>query len=98
MVSVYKAKYSSLCTWMLGAGLGVETEILIIFCFCFIQYIIYSVSSKNVQNPKKNINLHALQDFKYDYMIYVSCSPDNHFLEAICCFPMVYYMAGSIDK
>ncbi|XP_069025547.1 potassium channel subfamily T member 2-like isoform X2 [Embiotoca jacksoni] len=24
--------------------------------------------------------------------------PDNHFLEAICCFPMVYYMAGSIDK
>ncbi|XP_016414918.1 potassium channel subfamily T member 1-like [Sinocyclocheilus rhinocerous] len=24
--------------------------------------------------------------------------PDNHFLEAICCFPMVYYMAGTIDK
>ncbi|XP_022620547.1 potassium channel subfamily T member 2-like [Seriola dumerili] len=24
--------------------------------------------------------------------------PDNHFLEAICCFPMVYYMAGSIDN
>lgn len=32
-----------------------------------------------------------------------SCSfssfrPDNHFLEAICCFPMVYFMAGTIDK
>lgn len=26
------------------------------------------------------------------------CRPDNHFLEAICCFPMVYYMAGTIDK
>uniref|UniRef100_A0AAQ4P5U9 RCK N-terminal domain-containing protein n=1 Tax=Gasterosteus aculeatus aculeatus TaxID=481459 RepID=A0AAQ4P5U9_GASAC len=24
--------------------------------------------------------------------------PDNHFLEAICCFPMVYYMAGTIDN
>ncbi|KAM6984638.1 potassium channel subfamily T member 1 [Aplochiton taeniatus] len=24
--------------------------------------------------------------------------PDNHFLEAICWFPMVYYMAGSIDN
>ncbi|XP_068191649.1 potassium channel subfamily T member 2 [Antennarius striatus] len=24
--------------------------------------------------------------------------PDNHFLEAICCFPMVYYMSGSIDN
>uniref|UniRef100_A0A3B3UBL7 Potassium sodium-activated channel subfamily T member 1 n=1 Tax=Poecilia latipinna TaxID=48699 RepID=A0A3B3UBL7_9TELE len=24
--------------------------------------------------------------------------PDNHFLEAICCFPMVYYMGGSIDN
>ncbi|XP_061658272.1 potassium channel subfamily T member 1 isoform X2 [Syngnathoides biaculeatus] len=23
--------------------------------------------------------------------------PDNHFLEAICSFPMVYYMAGAID-
>ncbi|KAA8584423.1 hypothetical protein FQN60_008208 [Etheostoma spectabile] len=25
-------------------------------------------------------------------------SPENHFLEAICCFPMVYYMAGTIDN
>ncbi|XP_028851057.1 potassium channel subfamily T member 1 isoform X6 [Denticeps clupeoides] len=24
--------------------------------------------------------------------------PDNHFLEAICWFPMVYYMAGTIDN
>ncbi|XP_069097743.1 potassium channel subfamily T member 1 isoform X2 [Pleurodeles waltl] len=24
--------------------------------------------------------------------------PDNHFLEAICCFPMVYYMVGTIDN
>ncbi|XP_069369971.1 potassium channel subfamily T member 2-like isoform X2 [Paralichthys olivaceus] len=24
--------------------------------------------------------------------------PDNHFLEAISCFPMVYYMAGTIDN
>uniref|UniRef100_A0A8C5D8N4 Potassium channel subfamily T member 2-like n=1 Tax=Gouania willdenowi TaxID=441366 RepID=A0A8C5D8N4_GOUWI len=24
--------------------------------------------------------------------------PDNHFLEAICCFPMVYYMSGTIDN
>ncbi|XP_061655676.1 potassium channel subfamily T member 2 isoform X2 [Phyllopteryx taeniolatus] len=24
--------------------------------------------------------------------------PDNHFLEAICSFPMVYYMAGAIDN
>ncbi|KAM3599871.1 uncharacterized protein V6R79_013231 [Siganus canaliculatus] len=24
--------------------------------------------------------------------------PDNHFLEAICCFPMVYYMSGAIDN
>ncbi|XP_077161415.1 potassium channel subfamily T member 1 isoform X1 [Paroedura picta] len=24
--------------------------------------------------------------------------PDHHFLEAICCFPMVYYMEGSIDN
>ncbi|XP_061427548.1 potassium channel subfamily T member 1 isoform X2 [Lethenteron reissneri] len=24
--------------------------------------------------------------------------PDCHFLEAICCFPMVYYMVGSIDN
>ncbi|KAK0138310.1 Potassium channel subfamily T member 1 [Merluccius polli] len=24
--------------------------------------------------------------------------PENHFLEAICCFPMVYYMAGAIDN
>nr|XP_020664855.1 potassium channel subfamily T member 1 isoform X7 [Pogona vitticeps] len=24
--------------------------------------------------------------------------PDHHFLEAICCFPMVYYMEGTIDK
>ncbi|KAK9532564.1 hypothetical protein VZT92_009942 [Zoarces viviparus] len=24
--------------------------------------------------------------------------PDNHFVEAICCFPMVYYMAGTIDN
>ncbi|XP_044053710.1 potassium channel subfamily T member 1 isoform X14 [Siniperca chuatsi] len=24
--------------------------------------------------------------------------PDNHFLEAICCFPMVYFMAGTIDN
>lgn len=32
------------------------------------------------------------------YSMYVSCRPDNHFLEAICCFPMVYYMAGTIDK
>lgn len=27
-----------------------------------------------------------------------SHSPDNHFLEAICCFPMVYFMTGTIDK
>uniref|UniRef100_A0A8C9WXQ5 Potassium sodium-activated channel subfamily T member 1 n=1 Tax=Sander lucioperca TaxID=283035 RepID=A0A8C9WXQ5_SANLU len=25
-------------------------------------------------------------------------TPDNHFLEAICCFPMVYYMKGTIDS
>ncbi|XP_034452185.1 potassium channel subfamily T member 1 isoform X12 [Hippoglossus hippoglossus] len=25
-------------------------------------------------------------------------APDNHFLEAICCFPMVYFMAGTIDN
>lgn len=31
-------------------------------------------------------------------MFPVSCRPDNHFLEAICCFPMVYFMAGTIDK
>uniref|UniRef100_A0A8C6YN71 Potassium sodium-activated channel subfamily T member 1 n=1 Tax=Naja naja TaxID=35670 RepID=A0A8C6YN71_NAJNA len=24
--------------------------------------------------------------------------PDHHFLEAICCFPMVYYMEGTIDN
>ncbi|XP_056396035.1 potassium channel subfamily T member 1 isoform X8 [Hyla sarda] len=24
--------------------------------------------------------------------------PDNHFLEAICCFPMVYFMVGTIDN
>ncbi|XP_036272703.1 potassium channel subfamily T member 1 isoform X7 [Pipistrellus kuhlii] len=24
--------------------------------------------------------------------------PDHHFLEAICCFPMVYYMEGSMDN
>lgn len=24
--------------------------------------------------------------------------PEHHFLEAICCFPMVYYMEGTIDK
>ncbi|XP_038637683.1 potassium channel subfamily T member 1 isoform X1 [Scyliorhinus canicula] len=24
--------------------------------------------------------------------------PDNHFLEAICCFPMVYFMVGCIDN
>ncbi|XP_029684959.1 potassium channel subfamily T member 1 isoform X8 [Takifugu rubripes] len=24
--------------------------------------------------------------------------PDNHFLEAICCFPMVYFMTGTIDN
>ncbi|XP_016894513.1 potassium channel subfamily T member 2 isoform X2 [Cynoglossus semilaevis] len=24
--------------------------------------------------------------------------PDHHFLEAICCFPMVYYMAGTMDN
>ncbi|XP_042176692.1 potassium channel subfamily T member 1 isoform X6 [Oncorhynchus tshawytscha] len=24
--------------------------------------------------------------------------PDNHFLEAICCFPMVYFMGGTIDN
>nr|XP_036863537.1 potassium channel subfamily T member 1 isoform X2 [Manis javanica] len=24
--------------------------------------------------------------------------PDRHFLEAICCFPMVYYMEGSVDN
>ncbi|XP_073496334.1 potassium channel subfamily T member 1 isoform X5 [Phyllobates terribilis] len=24
--------------------------------------------------------------------------PDNHFLEAICCFPMVYFMVGFIDN
>ncbi|XP_035999977.1 potassium channel subfamily T member 1 isoform X16 [Fundulus heteroclitus] len=24
--------------------------------------------------------------------------PDNHFLEAICCFPMVHFMAGTIDN
>ncbi|KAB1280372.1 Potassium channel subfamily T member 1 [Camelus dromedarius] len=24
--------------------------------------------------------------------------PDHHFLEAICCFPMVYYMEGSVDN
>uniref|UniRef100_A0A3B5QF91 Potassium sodium-activated channel subfamily T member 1 n=1 Tax=Xiphophorus maculatus TaxID=8083 RepID=A0A3B5QF91_XIPMA len=24
--------------------------------------------------------------------------PDNHFLEAICCFPMVYFMPGTIDN
>uniref|UniRef100_A0A452GWZ9 RCK N-terminal domain-containing protein n=1 Tax=Gopherus agassizii TaxID=38772 RepID=A0A452GWZ9_9SAUR len=24
--------------------------------------------------------------------------PENHFLEAICCFPMVYYMEGTIDN
>ncbi|XP_043938225.1 potassium channel subfamily T member 1-like [Protopterus annectens] len=24
--------------------------------------------------------------------------PETHFLEAICCFPMVYYMVGSIDN
>ncbi|XP_045702415.1 potassium channel subfamily T member 1 isoform X2 [Phyllostomus hastatus] len=24
--------------------------------------------------------------------------PDPHFLEAICCFPMVYYMEGSVDN
>lgn len=27
-----------------------------------------------------------------------SCRPEHHFLEAICCFPMVYYMEGTIDK
>lgn len=27
-----------------------------------------------------------------------SSRPEHHFLEAICCFPMVYYMEGTIDK
>lgn len=26
------------------------------------------------------------------------CRPETQFLEAICWFPLVYYMVGSIDK
>ncbi|XP_077379176.1 potassium channel subfamily T member 1 isoform X1 [Festucalex cinctus] len=39
--------------------------------------------------PRKELNpIVLLLDFQ----------PDNHFLEAICCFPMVYFMAGTIDN
>ncbi|XP_077570914.1 potassium channel subfamily T member 1 isoform X6 [Stigmatopora nigra] len=39
--------------------------------------------------PRKELNpIVLLLDYK----------PDNHFLEAICCFPMVYFMEGTIDN
>lgn len=42
--------------------------------------------------------IHVIRFMEAKCTIYTSLRPDNHFLEAICCFPMVYYMAGSIDK
>ncbi|XP_008421912.1 potassium channel subfamily T member 2 isoform X1 [Poecilia reticulata] len=39
--------------------------------------------------PKKELN---------PIVLLLDNPPDNHFLEAICCFPMVYYMGGSIDN
>ncbi|KAK4811454.1 hypothetical protein QYF61_006388 [Mycteria americana] len=30
--------------------------------------------------------------------VFMGISPEHHFLEAICCFPMVYYMEGTIDN
>ncbi|XP_063049657.1 potassium channel subfamily T member 1 [Engraulis encrasicolus] len=39
--------------------------------------------------PKKELN---------PIVLLLDNPPDNHFLEAICCFPMVYFMAGNIDN
>uniref|UniRef100_A0A8C5BTK6 RCK N-terminal domain-containing protein n=1 Tax=Gadus morhua TaxID=8049 RepID=A0A8C5BTK6_GADMO len=49
--------------------------------------------------------LHHTRNTCYLFVCFVSCcmcctssSPEKHFLEAICSFPMVYYMAGTIDN
>ncbi|XP_056146738.1 potassium channel subfamily T member 1-like isoform X2 [Lampris incognitus] len=39
--------------------------------------------------PRKELN---------PIVLLLDYSPDNHFLEAICCFPMVYFMTGTIDN
>ncbi|XP_061623365.1 potassium channel subfamily T member 1-like isoform X19 [Phyllopteryx taeniolatus] len=39
--------------------------------------------------PRKELN---------PIVLLLDYQPDNHFLEAICCFPMVYFMAGTIDN
>ncbi|XP_041956743.1 potassium channel subfamily T member 2 isoform X6 [Alosa sapidissima] len=39
--------------------------------------------------PKKELN---------PIVLLLDNAPDNHFLEAICCFPMVYFMVGNIDN
>uniref|UniRef100_A0A672GGT9 Si:dkey-21e5.1 n=1 Tax=Salarias fasciatus TaxID=181472 RepID=A0A672GGT9_SALFA len=39
--------------------------------------------------PRKELN---------PIVLLLDYQPDNHFLEAICCFPMVYFMTGTIDN
>lgn len=37
-------------------------------------------------------------DTVFHFVTHLLHRPDMHFLDAICWFPMVYYMVGSIDK
>lgn len=60
---------------------------------------------ENTKEEKKKFDLTMLllrKKATFEVFSLLLCSvlyrPDHHFLEAICCFPMVYYMAGTMDK
>lgn len=44
------------------------------------------------------VYLYPMDLMKHLALCCSSSRPEHHFLEAICCFPMVYYMEGTIDK
>lgn len=66
---------------------------------------VQTVSDQHISGNYRNIvkvchwSFTEIISVDYSLMMFpVSRRPDNHFLEAICCFPMVYFMAGTIDK
>eukprot|EP00058_Branchiostoma_floridae_P008256 XP_002593744.1 hypothetical protein BRAFLDRAFT_86104 [Branchiostoma floridae] len=85
-----------------------------ICCFPMVYYMVGSINNlddllragiihaNNVVVVDKESSKAAAEDYMADSGTIVNVQtmfrPDERFLEAICCFPMVYYMVGSINN
>ena len=58
----------------------------------------FSIGNENWVSLLPSLEACRCCDTVFHFVTHVLLRPDMHFLDAICWFPMVYYMVGSIDK